>query len=125
MKKNFAIFILISLSISCSWIDRKLAESNGEYYQTLNCSSELAVKCTKQIIKEENYNGVIINQDGNHKEIWFKINENQRVRISFTDDYFWDTIISFYCTNNSSKELANDFYNKLQDKISRSKTDKS
>ena len=125
MKKNFAIFILISLSISCSWIDRKLAESNGEYYQTLNCSSELAVKCTKQIIKEENYNGVIINQDGNHKEIWFKINENQRVRISFTDDYFWDTIISFYCTNKSSKELANDFYNKLQDKISRSKTDKS
>ena len=113
------VFIMASfvLCTSCSWIDRKLAESNGEYYQTLNCTSELALICTKQIISEGNYSGIIVNQDGDHSEIWFKLNEKQRVRVTFKDHYFWDTIISFYCTKDGSKELADTFYKKLEEKI--------
>ena len=125
MKQLIIFTSLICLTSSCSWIDRKLAESNGEYYQTLNCTSELALICTKQIIEEENYSGVIINQSSSHNEVWFKINEEQRIRISFTDHYFWDTIVSFYCTKDGSKELADIFYKKLEEKIFGSKTDKS
>ncbi len=77
MRKLVFIMIPFVLFTSCSWIDRKLAESNGEYYQTINCTSELALICTKQIISEENYSGIIVNQDGDHIEIWFKLNEKQ------------------------------------------------
>ena len=117
MKKIIPLIVFIISSTSCSWIDRKLAETNGEYYQSINCSSELAKICAKQIIEEENYKGVIINQDGNHSEIWFKISEEQRVRVTFNEDFFWDTIISFYCTKDGSKKLAETFYDKLKVKI--------
>ena len=116
IKVSLLLICTICVS-SCSWIDRKLAESNGEYYQTLNCTSELAILSVKQIIEEENYNGVIINQDGDHSEIWFKLNESQRVRLTFKDHYFWDTIVSFYCTKDGNKELADTFYQKLEKKI--------
>ena len=117
MKKLAYFIMILVVCSSCSWIDRKLAESNGEYYQTLNCTSELAIISTKQIITEENYSGLIINQDGDHSEIWFKLNETQRVRVTFKDHYFWDTIVSFYCTEGGSRELADDFYKKLEEKI--------
>ena len=120
------IFIsILCATSSCSWIDRKLAQSNGEYYQTFNCTKELAVLSTQQIIQEMNYSGVIVNEDGKHTEIWFKINKDQRARIRFTQHYFWDTIISYYATPNGDEELSDQFYTKLHRKIFGTKTEDS
>jgi hypothetical protein len=115
----------LALCVSCSWIDRKLAQSNGEYYQTFNCTQELAVLSTKEIIKEMNYKGVIINEDGKHAEIWFKINNKQRARVRFTQHYFWDTIISYYVSPDGNKELSDEFYTKLYQKIFETGTEES
>ncbi len=114
---TLSLVALLCTTSSCSWIDRKLAQSNGEYYQTFNCNKELAVISTKQIIQEMRYSGVIVNEDGNHTEIWFKISKDQRARVRFTQHYFWDTIISYYVTPNGNEELSDQFYTKLHKKI--------
>ncbi len=114
---RFLLFASLAICCSCSWIDRKLAQSNGEYYQTFNCTKEVALLSTKQIIEEMDYSGVILNEDGHYAEVWFKINKEQRARVRFTQHYFWDTIISYYVSPDGSKELSDEFYTKLHEKI--------
>ncbi|WDE96736.1 hypothetical protein PQO03_02005 [Lentisphaera profundi] len=113
----FFSFLTFVLTSSCSWIDRNLAQSHGEYFQTFNCTQETALLSTKQIITEKNYTGVIINHDGNHAEIWFKLNDKQRVRVRFTQHYFWDTIISYYVSPDGNEDMSDEFYTTLHQKI--------
>ena len=108
------LIILTTCFCSCSWIDQTLSETNGHYYKTFNCSSQVALNSAKEILSEENYSGIIVNHEDNHRELWFKLNEQQRVRLTFSDLYFWRTNVSFYCTENSSKIIADKFFTKLE-----------
>ena len=99
MKKyllKLSFIALLTLISSCSWANKILDENSGEYSEDFFCSKEIAMQGTLRLVEERGFTGLIINEDGSHGEIWFKLEDDSRVRVQFQEGLLFSTRITIY-----------------------------